>query len=49
MDRYKEYSLDELLMMPMEEEVFDRILALLEQQCSELLNRRAAAGLLLAE
>lgn len=49
MDRYQDYSLDELLMMPLEEDVFDQILAILEQQCSELLNRRATAGVLSAE
>lgn len=49
MDRYRDYSLDELLMMPMEEEVFDQILAILERQCSELLNRKATAGALSAE
>ena len=49
MERYQDYSLDELLMMPMEEDVFDQILAILEQQCSEILNRKAAAGVVLAE
>ena len=39
MDRYKNHTLDELLQTPLNEEVFDRILEILEQEHRTVLGR----------